>query len=64
MPAFAFIEQDIEIRILSIGGDGRIHRCSLSVQGLHHADQWLAYYRDSWGNSLDSLARYVESGPT
>lgn len=58
------------IRVLEAGGlvtravDGRVHRCTLSPEGLQAADRWLAHYRAFWESSLDALARYVEDNPT
>lgn len=57
------------IRVLEQGGlvtravDGRVHRCSLSPDGLRDAEHWLAHYREFWESSLDALARYVEDNP-
>lgn len=54
------------IRVLERGGlvdrvvDGRVHRCQLTANALQHADQWLAFYRDFWQGSLDSLANFAE----
>jgi DNA-binding transcriptional ArsR family regulator len=58
------------IRVLEHGGlvtravDGRLHRCSLSPEGLRDAEHWLAHYRQFWESSLDALARYVEHNPS
>jgi DNA-binding transcriptional ArsR family regulator len=41
--------------------DGRVHRCSLGPEPLRDVQQWLDHYRQFWDESLDSLARYVES---
>jgi DNA-binding transcriptional ArsR family regulator len=54
------------IRVLEAGGllqrevNGRLHRCTLNVERLQDAQQWLDEYRAFWEGSLDSLARYIE----
>ena len=54
------------IRVLERAGlvsreiDGRIHRCSLSAQPLHDAEQWLDQYRRFWQETLDALAHHVQ----
>jgi len=40
--------------------EGRIHRCSLTAEPMHEAEQWLANYRSFWDETLDALARYAE----
>src|SRR5712692_2293244 len=40
--------------------DGRIHRCSLTVEPLKAVDVWLGHYRHFWEGTLDALANYVE----
>ena len=55
------------VRVLETAGlvqrevDGRVHRCSLSPTALREADAWLTHYRSFWQQSLDALARHVES---
>ncbi len=39
--------------------DGRVHQCSLDTAPLKEAERWLAYYREYWDQTLDSLARHV-----
>lgn len=43
--------------------EGRIHRCALAPGPLREIEAWLAFYRDFWGETLDSLARHAERGP-
>lgn len=38
---------------------GRVHRCSLQTAALKDADEWLAFYRQFWDETLESLARHV-----
>ncbi len=55
------------IRVLEGAGlvvrsvDGRVHRCSLGTRPLKSVEAWLRTYRHFWEESLDALARYVES---
>lgn len=55
------------LRILEAAGlvrrnvKGRVHRCSLDALPLLHVDEWLTTYRQFWGETLDSLADYVQS---
>jgi DNA-binding transcriptional ArsR family regulator len=42
--------------------DGRMRRCSLNAEPLRDAEQWIAYYRAFWDDTLDALAAYVEEG--
>ena len=44
------IERDVQ---------GRVHRCSLQTAALKDADEWLAFYRRFWDETLESLARHV-----
>jgi DNA-binding transcriptional ArsR family regulator len=48
--------------LISRAVDGRIHHCSLAPGPLKDARQWLDRYRVFWEGTLDSLARYAESG--
>jgi DNA-binding transcriptional ArsR family regulator len=41
---------------------GRLHHIELSAEPLRRAKDWLEIYRRHWESSLDSLARYLESG--
>ena len=41
---------------------GRIHEMELAAGPLRKAADWLDTYRRHWEASLDSLARYLESG--
>jgi DNA-binding transcriptional ArsR family regulator len=56
------------IRVLESAGlvaravDGRMHCCSLDARPLAEIETWLDHYRRFWNGSLESLARYVESG--
>ncbi len=38
---------------------GRVHHCSLQTAALQDADDWLAFYRRFWDETLESLARHV-----
>jgi DNA-binding transcriptional ArsR family regulator len=40
--------------------DGRVHRCTISLEPLKELAEWLAEYRLLWNNKLKALARYVE----
>jgi DNA-binding transcriptional ArsR family regulator len=42
--------------------DGRVHRCSLEAAPLQEIEQWLAFYRTFWDETLEALARFVEDG--
>ena len=42
--------------------DGRVHTCSLRAIPLGKIEKWIEKTRDFWEGTLDSLARYVESG--
>lgn len=41
--------------------DGRVHRCSLRVDPLREAVGWLETWRHFWTDTLDGLARFIES---
>jgi DNA-binding transcriptional ArsR family regulator len=41
---------------------GRQHHIELRAEPLRRAKDWLEIYRQHWESSLDSLARYLESG--
>lgn len=41
--------------------DGRVHHCSIQVGPLRSAVGWLETWRHFWDESLDALARYVET---
>jgi DNA-binding transcriptional ArsR family regulator len=41
---------------------GRIHEMELAAGPLRQAADWLERYRRFWEESLDALARYLESG--
>lgn len=55
------------IRVLEAAGlvsravDGRVHQCSLSLKPFKAIDDWLAHYRQFWEQSLESLAKYIET---
>jgi DNA-binding transcriptional ArsR family regulator len=57
------------IRILEDAGllrrarDGWYHHCRLQGQPLEAARDFIDRYRSFWGETLDELARYVESDP-
>ena len=40
---------------------GRERRCHLNSKALQDAHAWIEFYRRFWEDSLESLARYVES---
>ncbi len=40
---------------------GRERRCHLNSKALRDAHGWIEFYRRFWEDSLESLARYVES---
>ncbi len=42
--------------------EGRVHRCSLDTAPLRKAERWLAHYRTFWNETLEALAKHVESG--
>jgi DNA-binding transcriptional ArsR family regulator len=42
--------------------EGRVHSCSLGAKPMAKASEWLLTYQSFWEGSLDSLARFVESG--
>ena len=56
------------VRVLERAGlvkrtiDGRVHRCELVTAPLDDAREWIDGYRAFWGENLDALADYVESG--
>ena len=56
------------IRVLEGAGlivrsvDGRVHHCSPDFAPLRSVEAWLDHYRGFWESTLDSLARYVDSG--
>ena len=41
--------------------EGRVHRCSLDTAPLRKAERWLAHYRTFWNETLEALAKHVES---
>ena len=41
--------------------EGRVHRCSLRAEPLEKAEKWLAQYREFWIETLDALARHVQT---
>jgi len=41
--------------------DGRVHRCELNAEALQQVTKWLDHYRVFWGDTLDALAKFVES---
>jgi DNA-binding transcriptional ArsR family regulator len=41
---------------------GRVRRCRIRADRLRLATDWLDAYRGFWGNQLDALADYLESG--
>lgn len=53
------------LRVLESAGlitraiDGRVHRCSLRLDTVAAAEQWLADRRAFWKGALDSLASHV-----
>ncbi|WP_298356849.1 helix-turn-helix transcriptional regulator [uncultured Litoreibacter sp.] len=40
--------------------DGRKHICSLEVEPLHAAFDWLSFYRQFWSDNLDRLGEFLE----
>jgi len=56
------------LRVLETAGlvkrtiDGRVHRCALEALPLRDAGQWLAYYQQFWGETLDALVAHVQAG--
>jgi DNA-binding transcriptional ArsR family regulator len=54
------------LRVLTDAGllrrrkEGRAHWISLNAAHMKTAAEWLAYYRQFWGDSLDALATLVE----
>jgi DNA-binding transcriptional ArsR family regulator len=48
-------------RLISRAIDGRVHRCTLRPEPLREVERWLADYRVFWTQTLDALARHVES---
>ena len=48
-------------RLVARSIDGRVHRCSLAPEPLVEAELWLSHYRSFWMETLDGLARYVET---
>jgi hypothetical protein len=41
--------------------DGRTHRLSIEAGPLHTAAEFIEQYRVFWEDTLDELARYLES---
>lgn len=41
--------------------EGRVHRCSLDTAPLRKAERWLEHYRTFWNETLEALAKHVES---
>lgn len=41
--------------------DGRVHHCRLTVDSLHAASDWMAFYQKFWNNKLDALDSYLAS---
>lgn len=42
---------------------GRVHRCALNASPLRSVGEWLEHYQQFWGDTLDALSEYVQSGP-
>ncbi len=51
-----------QARLVTRSVDGRIHRCSLAPEPLREIGRWVDEQRSFWEGSLESLARYVETG--
>jgi DNA-binding transcriptional ArsR family regulator len=55
------------LRVLESAGllrrerDGRLHRCQLDARPLETASEFIERYRAFWEDTLQRLARYVES---
>ena len=43
--------------------DGRVHHCQLTVEPLHAASDWMAFYQQFWHNKLDALDSYLTTNP-
>ncbi len=41
--------------------EGRVRRVELRAEGLSEASAWIEHYRRFWDDTLDALARYIES---
>lgn len=39
--------------------DGRVHHCRLSVDPLHVASEWMAFYQKFWNSKFDALDSYL-----
>jgi DNA-binding transcriptional ArsR family regulator len=39
--------------------DGRVHHCRLTVDPLHVASDWMAFYQKFWDSKLDALDSYL-----
>jgi DNA-binding transcriptional ArsR family regulator len=54
------------LRVLEAAGlvartvDGRVHRCRFEAAPLVGVEDWLAYYRGFWDETLDALAEFAE----
>lgn len=54
------------LRVLEAAGlvartvDGRVHRCRFEAAPLAGVEDWLAYYRGFWDETLDALAEFAE----
>ncbi|MCI4369878.1 MAG: metalloregulator ArsR/SmtB family transcription factor, partial [Thermoplasmata archaeon] len=48
-------------RLVSQTVDGRLHRCSLDTTALRTADEWLAPYREFWGDRFEALDRHLRA---
>jgi DNA-binding transcriptional ArsR family regulator len=42
---------------------GRVHRCSLTRNGLQTAEEWLRYHRRFWESRLDAIGKLLETAP-
>jgi DNA-binding transcriptional ArsR family regulator len=45
-------------------GDGRVNRCVVDLAPLQDASAWVERYRQYWENSLERLAKYIETEVT
>ena len=52
-----------EAGLVKVRADGRRRLYGLQPQPLAEVDEWLAPYRQHWGERLDALERHLEENP-